>query len=200
MSRVCSSKFTRYKLVIILGVLLLGASLGTSAFAHATLVLGALGSNPAAPREGEPFTLRLELLDPTQVPVEDAWILAEFRPQGAPTGTEPVSARFEESETPGVYQTRVTLPQRGSYALLLRDQTFRQEEAQASLSFPIGRAPAELLTFVFPPTATGPQSLRVWLLWLVGLPLLAAVIITILVLTQKQGGEAKDAETRERQT
>lgn len=174
--------------------------LGAAAFAHATLVLGTLTSDPAIPRPGEPFTLTLELLDPTQVPVEDAWVLAEFRQQGAPEDTEPVSGRFEESETPGVYRTQVILPERGRYVLLLRDQTFRQEEAQATLTFPVGRALAEPLEFVFPPTATGPQSLRVWLLWLIGLPLLATVVVTVLVLTQGHNSEAEGSKTPERQT
>jgi hypothetical protein len=155
-------------------------------FAHATLVLGTLASDPATPRPDEPFMLSLELVDPTQVPVEDAWVLSEFRPQGAPEGTEPIEVRFEESQTAGLYQAQVTLPERGNYALLLRDQTYRQEEAQATLTFPVGRTSAEPLRFVFPPTATGPQGLTTWLLWLIGLPLLAALIVTVLVLSRPQ--------------
>lgn len=175
-----------------LSVLLLGAA----AFAHATLVLGTLTSDPATPQPSEPFTVTLELFDPTQVPVEDAWVLAEFRQQGAPEDTEPVSGRFEESETPGVYRTLVALPERGRYVLLLRDQTFRQEEAQATLTFPVGRPLAEPLEFVFPPTATGPQSLGVWLLWLIGLPLLAAVIVTVLVLTRGASTRSEGSKAR----
>lgn len=191
MSKVYPLKFACCKAALALTLLLSS----TTALAHATLVLGSLASDPVAARPGEPFTLSLELRDPTQIPVEDAWVLAEFRPQGAPAETEPVSARFEESNTPGVYRTQVALPERGRYALLLRDQTFRQEEAQATLTFPVGRALAEPLEFVFPPTATGPQSLRVWLLWLIGLPLLAAVVVTVLVLTLGQN-EAKGSKIR----
>lgn len=164
----------------------------SAASAHATLVLGALRSDPAAPRPGAAFSLTLDLVDPTQVPVEDAWVLAEFRPQGAPAGTEPVATRFEETETAGVYRAQISLPKRGAYTLLLRDQTYRQEEAQAELSFRVGRpTPPEGLSFVFPPTATGPQGLRTWLLWLVGLPLLAGVGVTVLVLTRGPGDAAK---------
>lgn len=168
---------------------------GTAALAHATLVLGSLGSDPAASRPGEPFTLNLELVDPTQVPVEDAWVVAEFRPEGAPEGAETVNARFEESETAGVYRAQVTLPERGTYALLLRDQTYRQEEAQAELTFNVGRETSpENLSFVFPPTATGPQSLTVWLAWLIGLPLLAAIVVTVLVWRRGEGRETTEGQ------
>ena len=51
--------------------------------------------------------------------------------------------------------------------------------------------PPEGLSFVFPPTATGPQGLRTWLLWLVGLPLLAGLAVTVLVLTRGPGAAAK---------
>lgn len=191
MSKVRLSRLALGKFAVALSVLLLGAVV----FAHANLVLGSLGSDPAAPRPGEPFTLRLELVDPTQVPVEDAWVLAEFRPEGAPEGAEPVSARFEESETAGVYQTQVTLPDRGAYTLLLRDQSFRQEEAQAELTFNVGReTKPENRSFVFPPTATGPQSLTVWLAWLIGLPLLAAAVVTVLVLTRGRGAETEGGQ------
>lgn len=180
------------RLAAALSALLLGAG----AFAHATLVLGALASDPAAPRPGRPFALSLELMGPTQVPVEDAWVLAEFRPAGAPASAAPVSARFEESATGGRYETRITLPKPGAYTLLLRDQTYRQEEARTELTFNVGRATRpEDLAFVFPPTATGPQSLGVWLAWLIGLPLLAGVAVTVLVLTRGGGRDANKERT-----
>ena len=168
----------------------------SAASAHATLVLGALTSEPAAPRPGRPFSLGLELVDPIQVPVEDAWVLAEFRPQGAPAGTEPVATRFEETETAGVYRAQVSLPERGAYTLLLRDQTYRQEEAQAALTEPLRvGGPNTAQDFVFPPTATGAAGLRTWLLWLIGLPVAAALLVTVLVLTRgdPQGKKAEEA-------
>ena len=125
------------------------------------------------------------LLDLTQVPVEDAQVLAEFRRSGQ---EEPVAARFRESDTPGVYETTLTLPRAGDYTLLLRDQTYRREEAQAALGFPVGRTPAEPLMFVFPPTAAG-AGVWTWIGFLVGLPLLAGGAVTALVLLR--GG--KDA-------
>lgn len=191
MSEVRSSRLALGKFAVALSVLLFGAA----AFAHATLVLGTLSSDPAAPRPGEPFAITVELVDPTQVPVEDAWVLAEFRQQGAPAESEPVTARLEEGNTPGVYQAQVTLPERGAYALLLRDQTFRQEEAQAELTFNVGSGTSpENLSFVFPPTATGPQSLTVWLAWLIGLPLSAAIIVTVLVLRRGEAHETAEGQ------
>lgn len=160
-------------------------------------MLGTVTTTPTPPEASAPFTLFLKLLDLTQVPVEDARVLAEFRRPGEET---PVSARFEETETAGVYETTLELPQEGEYTLLLRDQTYRQEEAQAELMFDVGRrAPPEARSFIFPPTATGPQSLTTWLVWLIGLPLLAAIIVTVLVLTRKQPAstEAEGPKSRE---
>lgn len=148
------------------------------ALAHVTLVLGTVATAPTPPQAGAPFTLTIRLLDLTQVPVEDARVLAEFRRPGR---AEPVTARFEESSTPGVYETTLTLPRAGDYTLLLRDQTYRREEAQATLGFPVGRAPAEPLTFVLPATATG-AGVWTWIGFLVGLPLLAGGTVTALVL------------------
>ncbi|HEX7022458.1 MAG TPA: hypothetical protein VF171_06335, partial [Trueperaceae bacterium] len=67
--------------------------------------------------------------------------------------------------------------------LLLRDQTFRQEEATATLVLNVG-APTdpESLSFLFPPTATSPKSLGTWLLWLIGVPVAAGILVTVLVL------------------
>ena len=198
MTRRWVASFATFRFIAILSALLLGAA----AFAHATLVLGTLRSDPAVPRPGEPFSLTLELVDPTRVPVEDASVLAEFRQQGAPEGSRPVSTRFEESGTAGVYRAQVTLQERGVYTLLLRDQTYRQEEAQAELTLNVGqRTDPEGLSFIFPPTATGPQSLTTWLVWLIGLPLVAAVVVTVLVLTRghDSGSTKGEAERPESQ-
>lgn len=171
--------------------LLLFAWLGSSVLAHATLVLGAFQSDPVVPQAGEPFTLMLALEDPTEVPVEDAWVLAEFRPEGASEGSEPISVRFEET-VPGRYETEVTLPNDGDWQLLLRDQTFRQEEARAELAFPVGReVDSESLFFVFPPTATGSQGLATWLIWVIILPIAAGIIVTVVVLRQARKEEAE---------
>jgi hypothetical protein len=164
---------------------------GGSALAHATPVLGTVTTAPTPPAASAPFTLSLRLLDLTQVPVEDARVLAEFRRSGE---AAPVSARLEETGTAGVYETTLELPQEGGYTLLLRDQTYRQEEAQATLRFSVGRVPAQPLEFVFPPTATG-SGVWTWIGFLIGLPLAVAGVVTALVILR--GGEANPAPLEE---
>ncbi len=175
-------------------LLLLVLGCGGSALAHATLVFGVLSSSPAAPRALEAFTLRLELLDPTQTPVEDAYVIAEFRQSPE---DEPISAILEESDTPGRYETVLTLSTAGVYQLLLRDQTFRQEEAQAELQIVLGEEPlfpegADAI--LFPPTATR-WDLRSILVFVVALPVLAGIVVTVLVLRGTASAASKDEPT-----
>lgn len=177
-------------------VLALLLALGSVASAHATLVLGTFTVTPAQPEPGTPVTLELTLEDPTQVPVQDAYVFAELRPEDTPDA-EPVRGEFQESETPGLYRATVTLPDNGNYQVLLRDQTYRQEEASATLETPLrlesSNAPQD---FIFPPTATGAAGWRSWLLWLIGLPVVAAVVVTVLVLTRGEGqGQQEQDET-----
>ncbi len=163
-------------------LVLLSLSLSSAVFAHATIVLGTLTTEPSSPVVGRPFTLNLAMTDPTGFPVEDAVVLAEFeRP-----GVDMVSAEFTETSPEGTYETQVTLPEPGDYTLTLRDQTFRQEEARVSTTINLGRGPLFLTgenSVVFPPTATASTtSLRSWLIWVIALPLVAGVVVTVLVL------------------
>ena len=163
-------------------VALLGLSLGFAVFAHATLVLGTLTAEPSAPEAGEAFALSLAMTDPTGLPIEDAIITVEFEK----SGLETVSAPLEETNLKGVYEASVTLPEAGDYALVLRDQTFRQEEARVSLEVTLGEDP--LFTegensVIFPPTATAStRSLWSWLIWVIALPVVAGIVVTVLVL------------------
>ena len=158
--------------------------LGTAA-AHATLVLGQLEVIPARPTAAAPFSLELTLTGPTQVPVQDAVVVAELRPEAQPDA-DPIRADFSETDA-GVYQAETDLPRAGAYEVVLRDQTYRQEEATARLETPLHvGAPNETQGFVFPPTATGASGWRTWLLWLIGLPVVAALLVTVLVLTGKE--------------
>ena len=168
-------------------LILLLATLGAVVWAHATLVLGTLSTLPNAPQAGEPFTLQLTMTDPTDFPIEDAYVIAEFS-QG---GGEPLSFTFEEVSA-GTYTTDVTLPEEGGYTLLLRDQTFRQEEAQASKEVVLGDGSMFQdgdTSIVFPPTQTT-SSLQTWLVWLIALPVAAGVIVTVLVLRSGKPEEA----------
>ena len=172
-----------YRLVSVLAALGLACALPLAS-AHASLVLGRFAVTPARPAADAPLTLSLQLEDPTQVPVEDAYVFAELRPENAPDAA-PVRAEFKETGTAGVYEVTATLQNPGPYRVLLRDQTYRQEEAQAALTEPLRvGGPNTAQDFVFPPTATGAAGLRTWLLWLIGLPVAAALLVTVLVLTR----------------
>ncbi|NBC96703.1 MAG: hypothetical protein GVY27_10150, partial [Deinococcus-Thermus bacterium] len=151
-----------------------------AALAHATLVFGTVTTEPSPPPAGEPFTLRLEMRDPVDAPVEDAVVFVEARPEAG--GDTVASDRFAEVDS-GVYRTELVLSEPGPWTLLFRDQTFRQEEAQATVTLRVGAdVAAEPVSFIFPPTATGPTSLTTWLAWLIGLPLVAGAVVTVIVL------------------
>lgn len=170
-----------------LGLALALATSSAWASAHATLVFGTVTTDPAPPRAAEPVAIVLEMRDPVDAPVEDAVVFVEAT---APSGAVRESDRFAEPE-PGVYRTELTLPESGEWTLLFSDQTFRQEEARATLTLAVGPdGLREPLSFIFPPTATGPTALTTWLAWLIGLPLLAGAVVTVMVL---RGGRGEDA-------
>ena len=187
----------RFTLLTLLSVLAGLTGLQTAA-AHATIVLGHFEVLPERPAEGAPLQLRLKLEDPTQVPIQDAVVLADLRPVRRPHA-EPTRAEFSETQTPGTYEATATLAQPGPYRIVLRDQTYRQEEATATLAEPLrigNSGPARANSaqdFNFPPTATGSAGWRTWLLWLLGLPIVAALLVTVLVLTRGNNEETKKA-------
>lgn len=175
-------------------------ALWSFASAHATIVIGTLTVEPNPPPAGSPFAFDLTLDDPTGVPVEDAIVLAELTPIGADTVEEPVAdpvadpvevTRFAEV-APGRYRADATVPVAGRYRVLLRDQTFREEEATHFVSLPVGTgAQVEPIDFQFPPTATG-SGVVAWLLWLVAIPVVAGIVVTVLVL--RGGPSEPDAQ------
>lgn len=162
---------------------------GAAALAHPTAAYGDLRTDPPAPKAGAPFSLELELADLQDVPVEDASILAELRREA---GDSPIITAFEETSTPGRYLAEVELPAGGVWQLLLRDRTYRQEEAQATLTVDVGGPPNGRASFVFPPTRTGPANLWMWLTWIVGIPIAVAVVVTVAVLTRSGDDETTD--------
>lgn len=76
----------------------------------------------------------------------------------------------------------MTLPEEGIYQLVLRDQTFQQEEARATLEFVLGSDMPSSIAFIFPPTQTGSSNLSTWLIYVIGIPVVAGIVVTILVL------------------
>lgn len=158
-----------------------GVLLGALAYAHPTIVLGTLHSDPVTPAPNEPFTVRLVMLFPAQVPVLDAIVNLEFAMEGEPTVRTEQLVEVKE----GHYETQVTLPRAGSYTLMVRDTTYPWEETTATLSFYVGEGENEAgIPFVLPPTAVG-ANLQTWLVWLIAVPVIAGVSVTILVMMNK---------------
>lgn len=174
-----------------LAAVLVALSLGVAA-AHATLVFGDVRLSPDPPRAGEPVTIGLTMEDPTEVPVADALVHVEATLEEAARDPAPaITSDALEEVSEGQYRTTITLPEPGSWRLLFRDRTFRQEEATASITVEVGEdaEAAGTVSFVFPPTATD-QGLAIWLWWLIGLPLVAGVAVTVAVLRRPAGDDA----------
>lgn len=169
-----------------------------SALAHPMLVIGEVRLVPDPPGPGAQATVIVNLQDTSLTEVEDAVVFLELRP-GAPAseGDQPRGEPLEstdrlEETSPGIYETEMEVPPPGEYTLSIRDRTYRQEEAVANVALVIDGDPVDFVPFVLPPTATGPASLGSWLIWLVGVPLLAGVVVTVLVLRSGGGGDAED--------
>ncbi len=186
--------------------------LGT-VLAHATLVFGELTTPEDNPDAAAGFTLQLHMMDPVRTPIEDATVAAEFRlltdeelealeaePGSADEGpAEGVQAEelelpqgdwhvyvLEESGPGGNYSARIQLPAAGVYQLIMRDTTYPQEDAVADLTIRFdGETAFDTALFIFPPTDIGAASLGTWLLWLVAIPVLAGVIVTVAVMARK---------------
>lgn len=174
--------------------LLLGVAL-----AHPMLVIGEVQFEPDPPVPGAEARVRLTLQETSLAEVEDAVVFIELR-EGPPRSEEdaprrePLVATDRMDEVaPGVYETLVPAPQAGVYTLTVRDRTYRQEEAVANLRLELGAGEVGPVPFVLPPTAIGPASLGSWLIWLVGVPLLAGVLVTVLVLRSGKGAEEPEA-------
>jgi hypothetical protein len=160
-----------------LGTLLVLLFILSLVSAHAFFVTGVITTTPTPAPIGEEFILQIEMTDPTGTPVEDAVVAAEFTKDG-----ETQRFEFFDSGVPGLYSARVTLPEEGTYSVLLRDTTYQQEEAKATIEFTAGAEQPETIAFIFPPTQTGSNNLSTWLIWVIGIPVLAGIIVTVLVL------------------
>lgn len=175
--------------LVLLVPLLLGA-----ASAHAFLVLGEFVVEPDPPAPDAPLTVAITMADPSLAPVEDAVVFIEVRrvavvPEDIPAASTdepdlpPPDVRVDLIErAPGRYEGELLAPSAGSYHVLIRDQTFQWEEANASVMLEVGGQAAGTVPFILPPTAVGPRSVWIWVLWLVGVPLVVGVVVTALVL------------------
>ena len=188
---------TPYAASCALRAALLSIALGvvSMAAAHATIVFGTLTVEPNPPEAAAPLELGLTIDDPVGAPVEDAVVVAQFAPaEGADldVDAEPLATTDFRETAPGRYAAEVVIPADGVYRVVLRDRTFAQEEAIQIVTMEIGAdEPLDPIDFIFPPTATG-AGLGTWLVWLVAIPLVAGIVVTILVL---RGGRSTAEES-----
>ncbi len=177
-----------------------------AASAHAFLVLGEMSVEPDPPQPGAPLRIVVDMSDPSLAPVEDAVVSLELRRERL-VGIEVPAASTEAPElpppdavvelverAPGRYEGELLAPAAGTHHVLIRDQTFQWEEANASLMIDIGDGALGTVPFILPPTAIGPRSLWTWLLWLVGLPIAAGLVVTLLVLGGRRGEQPSSGQ------
>jgi len=164
------------------------------AFAHATIVIVTLTLEPLTPNVNEPLAFSLYLETPLQVPVEDAILILEAKPKDGQT-TEVTRVNLaEDSENPGTYRGEIIPTKEGAWDFFFRDQTYKAEEANQHIEVLVGQENFPDIEFIFPPTAIeSGNSWRTWLIWLVGLPLVAAIILTVFVLTSSREDTQKPA-------
>jgi hypothetical protein len=175
----------------LLSLVLLLALVFPKVSAHAFFVTGEITTTPTPAPAGEEFVLQINMTDPSGAPVEDAVVAAEF-------SKDSDMQRFEffDSGVPGLYSANVTLPSEGTYSLLLRDTTYQQEEAKATIEFTLGEGQPDTIAFIFPPTQTGSNNLSTWLIWVIGIPVLAGIVVTVLVLLNTKDKE-EEAEPKQ---
>lgn len=187
------------RLIVALMTLSLVAS--GAAWSHATLVLGEVTLEPDPPRAGEPFEVRLTLEHPTGSPVSDAIVEVAALAGGA--GANEVEAGDERDGDPvaqadlrevaeGSYRGTLRVPEAGAWLLRFVDRTFPEEEARASVTVSVGATAeaSEAVTFLFPPTGGGSAGIGTWLIWLIGLPVAAGLVVTVLVLRRPSAEDA----------
>ncbi len=200
LSGVRSAVMPHTRLFTLISVILLACTvLASPAQAHATLVFGTMETSPLDAHPIDGFSLILHMMDPVRTPIEDATVHAEFRywPEGLEEPPEDAQwhiYRMVETGPGGNYEAQVVLPDIGRYELIMRDTTYPQEDAIAELEVLLdGSEPHDELLFVFPPTDIGAASLGTWLIWLIGIPVVAGITVTVIVL-RGGGGEKKAAK------
>lgn len=149
------------------------------ALAHASIVIVTLTITPNKFEAQQDFQIKLYLEDLLKTPIEDAVILVEATPESS--SVQPIIANLKE-ELAGSYQATLNLPREGKWELFFRDQTFKQEEATATATIDVGKENPEI-EFIFPPTKVSSSNLWIWLIWVIGLPIIAGIIVTVLVLS-----------------
>ena len=167
-------------------------ALGGRADAHSMLVFGNAEVLPNPPAAGAPVTIVLDLAAAGDVPVNDAIVDLTAT---APSGTVDASVTFELRDE-GRYRAMWTPSEPGTYALRFTDRTLAGEVVEQTQPLDIGGdAPVPALDLIFVPTngASG-TPLRVWLIWLIAVPVGVALIVVGASLLTRPGGV--DANSR----
>lgn len=167
-------------------------------FAHPFVVIGHLEISPNPPVPGEELHVDIRLEEQNQKPVPDAVMFIEFRihppdydsndPDRTPILELPIFYKTElplEEYAEAQYRITFPSPPSGDYYLTIRDRTYPVEDALATIEFSSGRErpykPADLL-FILPPTDITPAKLSTWIAWLIAIPLVSGIVVTVLVL------------------
>lgn len=164
------------------------------AHAHQELLFAHVSSSPPAPVAGEEFQLRVRLSESSGQPITGVVLVALLREPGEATGDEkpgPDEISSGVSLRPGAeagtYRGRMGAKPEGVYRLTLVEVVEGRAEASGSGSIEIGGADPLEEELLLPPS--GGSALGSWLVWLVGLPLLAGLLVTLLVFTGRRSDE-----------
>jgi hypothetical protein len=177
--------------------LLVALLLAGSAAAHQSLLFAHVSTRPDAPLAGEPFELLVHLTDSSHRDVGRVELVASLTEVGRPEAEDIDAGGAQEGAgaTPldaepgsGLYRGLMPAHPAGEYRLTLVELVDGETETSASAEIEIGGEAVDM-QLVLPPS--GRNGLGTWLVWLVGLPLLAGLLVTLLVLTGRPGPEAK---------
>lgn len=177
--------------------------------AHPMVVIGHLSIEPNPPEPGAEVHVDILLEEQTQKPVPDAIMFMEFRtipadydlndPDRTPLLDLPIFYKTDlplEEYAEARYRITFPVPEKGSYYLTIRDRTYPAEDAIATIEFETGLekpyTDKELL-FILPPTDITPAKLSTWIAWLIAIPLIAGIVVTVLVLRTAKPEEETEA-------
>lgn len=169
------------------------------ASAHQSLLFAHVTTRPAMPVAGEAFELRVHLTDSSHREVSDVNLVAQVDDDAetavdeqAEDGTLPdralaLAEPLIAEPGSGEYRGRIAARPQGVYRLTLVEVVDGESESSAAGNLGVGGSSAVDLQLLLPPSGEG--GLGTWLVWLVGLPLLAGLLVTVLVLTGRTQAE-----------
>lgn len=164
------------------------------AAAHQSLLFAHVTTEPAIPVAGETFELRVLLTDSSHREVDDVDLVALLDEEPDAAADEPIddqdlalAAPLRAEPGSGEYRGPIGPRPQGVYRLTLVEVVDGDSEASAAGNLSVGGGSEVDLQLLLPPSGQG--GLGTWLVWLVGLPLLAGLLVTILVLTGRNRTE-----------